>query len=305
MVAGLAVIAALANAVASVLQRLGVEGAPTERGRAQGLVGHMVRQRVWLAGFVVMAGGFVAQAVALHLGDLSVVQPILVSELVLIVVILWAWFGEPVGWRDVGGAVTATAGLVAFLAVAVPGGGQRTPAPAAWWGLAAATALLGGAALAVARRRVGTPRAVALGTAASLGFALTAAFTKAATGELVRGVGALVTTWPLYALAVVGLGSFLLMQHAFQSGSFAAAQGVLILLNPMASVGMGVALFGDRLRGGAPAVIGEVLSLTVMVVGAVVLAGSPLVAAVHDESGDHHALRGKRRRVWRRAGTGA
>ncbi len=46
-----------------------------------------------------MVGSFLLQAVALHLGDLSQVQPILTTELMFLVLILTTWFRFQIGLR--------------------------------------------------------------------------------------------------------------------------------------------------------------------------------------------------------------
>ena len=85
------------------------------------------------------------------------------------------------------------------------------------------------------------------------------------------------------------------MQNAFQVGPFAASQSALILVNPFVSLVIGYVLYGDRLRGGPLDVTLEVLFLAAMVAGAVVVSTSPLVASVHDETGESHLLRGRGR----------
>jgi hypothetical protein len=144
-------------------------------------------------------------------------------------------------------------------------------------------------------------RALALGAGASVGFALLAAITKSMTDRLVAGWGPLFTSWQLYALAVLGLGSFLIMQAAFQVGPFAASQSTLILVNPFVSIVVGSVLYGESLRGGAWFLTLEVASLLVMVLGALGLSTSPLVAQVHEEtSTEHHLLAGRGRyAIWR------
>jgi hypothetical protein len=52
-------------------------------------------------------------------------------------------------------------------------------------------------------------------------------------------------------------------------------------------------LFGETLRGGPLYVILELLSLMVMVAGAVGLSSSSLVAQVHEENVDQHLLQGR------------
>ena len=47
-----------------------------------------------------MVGSFLCQAFALHLGDLSQVQPILTVELLLLVLFLATWFRFRIGWHE-------------------------------------------------------------------------------------------------------------------------------------------------------------------------------------------------------------
>ena len=132
MVVSLALLAALANAVASICQRLGVEDAPHGDGPCLGLVRHMVQRPVWLLGFAIMAAGYACQAVALHLGAIDVVQPMLVTELVILVVVLWLWYATPISARDLASAVATAGGLGAFLALASPKVGSRVPGAGSW-----------------------------------------------------------------------------------------------------------------------------------------------------------------------------
>ena len=66
MVYLLALACSFSNALTSVLQRMGVEYAPAEDSMRFRLVSHVLRQRVWLAGFALMIGSFLMQATALH-----------------------------------------------------------------------------------------------------------------------------------------------------------------------------------------------------------------------------------------------
>jgi hypothetical protein len=140
-----------------------------------------------------------------------------------------------------------------------------------------------------------------LGAGASIGFALLSAITKSMTNVLVTGWGAMFTSWQLYAVAVIGLSSFVVMQSAFQVGPFAASQSTLILVNPFVAIAVGHVLYGESLRGGPLYATLEVLSLAVMVVGALGLSTSSLVAHVHEETPGTDLLRGRGRYArWRR-----
>ena len=97
MVYLLATIAALANALTSILQRMGVQDAPDSDTLHLSLLTHAFRRGVWLLGFAFMIGSFLCQAVALHFGNLSQVQPILTTELLFLVVILATWFRFQIG----------------------------------------------------------------------------------------------------------------------------------------------------------------------------------------------------------------
>ena len=84
----LAVGAALANAVTTILQRIGVETAPRESEMRLSLITHAMHKRVWVIGMGLMVASFGLQATALARGRLSVVQPVLTLELPILVLIL-------------------------------------------------------------------------------------------------------------------------------------------------------------------------------------------------------------------------
>ena len=77
------------------------------------LVGYLFRQPLWLLGWIAAVGGFAFQAVAVHYGQLSVVQPILVTELVFVLVLRRVWIGQDVA-RAAWVAVLAVCGALAI-----------------------------------------------------------------------------------------------------------------------------------------------------------------------------------------------
>jgi hypothetical protein len=143
-------------------------------------------------------------------------------------------------------------------------------------------------------------QALLLGAGASIGFALLSAITKSMTDLLVEGWGALFGSWQLYALCVIGLFSFVIMQSAFRVGPFAASQSALILVNPFVSIFIGHVLFGEDLRGGPLFVTLEALSLLMMVLGGLGLSTSALMTTMHEATPDTHLLKGRGRYArWR------
>src|SRR5215469_5404288 len=111
----LAVLAAFANALTTILQRLGVESAPENTTMRLSLMAHALRKKVWLAGFGVMIAAFLLQFAALHFGGLTSVQPVLTLELPFLVAILGTWFRHRLSWHEWAGAIAAAGGLSAFL----------------------------------------------------------------------------------------------------------------------------------------------------------------------------------------------
>jgi drug/metabolite transporter (DMT)-like permease len=280
MVFVLALGAALANALTSVFQRKGIETAPAAATLRFSLIAYAVRRGIWLAGFGLMIVSFLLQAVALHLGRLSEVQPVLTTELVFLVAVLASWFGFRIGRREWIGAIGVTAGLAGFLLFADPVDGTLSPPLWEW-------AIAGGActvaivtAVLLALRGPRWWRAAMFGTAASISFAFTAACTKVVSGFAADDWTSLYRHWQTYALACFGALAVFLAQNAIHAGPLVASQSTIVLVDPVASILVGVGLFGDDLRTTGAWGPLEALSLLVMVGGAVVLAHSPLVAGL-------------------------
>ena len=121
-----ALLAALCNALNVITQHAASISGP-KRSTGWGFVVYLLHNSLWLAGWVALAGAFVFQALALNSGQLSVVQPILVTELVFALVLRRAWLRQsirPVTWWA---AAATCLALGAFLATAEPQGGRPVP----------------------------------------------------------------------------------------------------------------------------------------------------------------------------------
>src|SRR6266571_2951737 len=252
MVYVLALASSLVNALTSVLQRLGVQNAPADATLRLSLLTHALRRGVWLLGFALMIVSFALQAVALHVGRLSEVQPILTTELVFLVAILAIWFRFTIGSREWIGAIAVAGGLSGFLYFAQPRYGM-TPPPGWRWGVAGGVcAGIIAVTVILATRGPRWWRATMFGTAASVSFAF------------------------FGALAVF------LTQNAIHAGPLVASQSTLVLVDPLASICIGIGLFGDDLHTGGAAGPLEALSLLIAFGGAFWLARSPLISAMKE-----------------------
>jgi hypothetical protein len=277
----LALLAAAANALATVLQRIGVEEAGAE-GR-QNLMASVMRRPIWFAGLSLTSASFLLQAVALSVGDLSSVQPVMVTELLFLLLILVLWFRQPLGWREWAGAAGTATGLSAFLALSAATPGHERPGHGDWVLLLAASLGAVVAAALAARRGPRSWRAAAYGVAGGIMFALTAAFIKTVAEMWPRGLATVATHWQTYGVAVSGLIGLVLSQHALEAGPVAASQSALLVMNPIASIVMGVFLFGDHLHAAGGRLGFELAALVVMFGFLLLLSGSPLIAASTEE----------------------
>ncbi|MBS2963347.1 DMT family transporter [Actinocrinis puniceicyclus] len=265
--------AAAANATASVLQRRAARRSPPEQESRRNLITELIRRRVWLAGIGCLIAAFLLQAVALYLGGLSLVQPLLTAELPFTLLLASRLSRTPLdraGWHAI---AALTAGLALLLVGAAPSPGQRTPSTTMWVIAAASTGALAGALTAIGHRRDGPPRGALLGTGSGVGFALTAALMKDATQRASHGFGALFGSWLLYAMAGAGVGSLLLLQYALQSATLAVTQPALTTSDPIASTLLGVTMFGERIRLGGWIVL-EAAGIGLMLWGAMRLASN-------------------------------
>lgn len=285
MVILLALLAAGANAMAIVLQRIGVEESlrSSSTPKTKSLIMGVLHRPIWFVGLSLATASFLLQALALSLGSLSEVQPVMVTEILFLVLILGFWFHRTLGWREWVGAGGIAAGLGAFLYVASPAGGGETPSRSDWILLLLAS--LGAITLMlIAAQRGGRSwRAACYGVAAAIAFALTAAFIKTAAEQWPRGSAYVFTHFEAYGVAAAGLAGLLISQHALSAGPVAASQSSMLIVNPLASIVMGIWLFADSLQTSLGRESLEALSLAAMFVALFILTHSPLVNPTSDD----------------------
>ena len=117
----LAVAAAFLFALGTVLQQRGAVAEPSgasARGAARLLV-RLSRRPIWIGGILTDGLGFGFQAVALGIGKLVAVQPILATSLIFSLPLGARLTDQRVSRRDLLGAVAVTAGLAVFLVVGI------------------------------------------------------------------------------------------------------------------------------------------------------------------------------------------
>ncbi len=266
-----ALVAAFANAVNLLTQHAASIRAPKqEKGWRLGV--YLARQPLWLLGVGAAVGSYVFQALALHNGPLSVVQPVLITELIFVLVLRRVWIHQDVARAAWAAVFIVCASLVVFLVAAEPSGGKPAPDTAEWL---SAVLTVGGtiALLAVVGRR-GHParRAAVFAAAAALTWAMEATFLKAATDTLASfGITGMLIRWPVYALVGAVVAGTLLQQTALHVGPLSVSQPVLVITDPFASIILSVWLFDERFTDSPVKIAVAALAFAVLAVGVTVL----------------------------------
>ena len=159
-----------------------------------------------------------------------------------------------------------------------------------------------GSSVAVLLTVSGSPawRAAWFGVAGAIAFAFTAALDKRDEHcRSTHGWSRVFLDWPPYALAGAGLAGVFLAQNAYRAGPVTASQTALVVVDPLASIAIGIGLFGDHLQTGGGRAAWEVVGLLVLFAGVFSLSRSPLVVSVKTEDAeggpDVHLLSRNRR----------
>jgi drug/metabolite transporter (DMT)-like permease len=287
-----AVLAAVANAVSSVLQRKANQAEPSDDNMSYRLIVDLLHKPVWFGGILGVIAGFLLQAAALSTGPLSAVEPILILELPVTLILAGFVFHRRLHRREWVAAAAITVGVAGLLYFLAPRGGSAG-IPGVEWGIGiGATLALVAALVAWSRRDVSQVRkAAVLGVATGVTFGLTAALMKAMTNALEHGFVNIFTTWQTYAMIVAGGLAMFLLQSALNAGPLVAAQPGFTAADPVVAILWGVLIFGEHVRGGWYLVL-VVVSVAVAAWGMGRLSRSPLVTGATADtttSGGHES----------------
>ena len=236
---------AFCNALNLVMQHIASTGDP-DHSKGWRFVRYLLSNPLWLLGWIALAGAFVFQALALHNGQMSVVQPLLVTELVFALVLRRLWIHQQIRGVTWWAAALTCGSLALFVAMSEPTGGNAGPTSSVWVAATAATA--GAAAVLALLGTRGSPvrRAALLGAATSILWALVATFIKATTDTLTQfGPAGMFTHWPVYALAVAGIAAELLNQAALHVGPLSVSQPLIVVVDPIVSIALSVFVFAE------------------------------------------------------------
>lgn len=270
------IVAASLNASASVLQRRATKAEPESAAFSLRMFADLAHRLTWILGITAMIMGFLLHAVSISLSRIALVQPLLITELPITLVLASWTFRLRISRRDWLAIAMATAGLATFLGCLAPAGGDPARVPTTTWAIGIAATATGVLALLVLGYRGRREhRAALLGVATGAAFGLNSSLI-AGVGAAVGHGGNLFTTWQTYGILILGPVSFFLLQNALQAGNLVASQPGFTLTNPLVSVAFGLAVFGEHGQGG-PFLIGTIAGVALIAAGTITLSQSELL----------------------------
>jgi hypothetical protein len=283
---GAALAGSLVLGASSVAEQRGTQRVKARPALSPRLLLDLVRQPLWLTAIGAILVGFTLQVVALRFGPLALVEPILISDLIIAVLISAVLRKR---WDPVmlGGVVACAAGLAGFLVIARPSGGRTDVSLTAVLPLAVGLAAVLAGCLAVARRSE-QARPLALALACGIDYGVAAFVVKLLTADFSGGLPQVFSHWPIYALAIIGPLGFLLNQNAFQQGILLApVLAIITVCDPLVSIVLAHFLLDEKFTSTPLGVAGEVIALVVMTAGIIVVAHhSPMVIRQLAETAD-------------------
>jgi hypothetical protein len=266
------------------LQALEARQVDGEHSLKPSLIGKLVRNKRWLGATALGLAGWPLEIVALLLAPLTVVQPCLVSGLILLLWLGATKLGEKPGRREILAVTAIIAGIVGVAWAAPDRSADH-----------ADTAVIG-LALVLVAVPIGLPYALrgrgrAIGFLAVLsagcGYAWTAVASKLLTDELAAGALLVAAAWLATAIASEGL-ALLSEMSALQNRPATHVAPVMFAVQVLVPVLLAPLIFGESWSTTPLNGVVLVAFIAVAVSGTVLLAGSKAVGAViesaHEQS---------------------
>jgi drug/metabolite transporter (DMT)-like permease len=249
-------------AVANALQHRVAGTVPPSVRRAPDVLRHLTMKPVWLAATLVSFVAMVLHAVALRIGSIALVQPLMLVGVVLAVPLRAALERKLPPWRELRAVLVTVIGLGVFLWCANTAPSHATPRLATALVLALSGVATAVGALRACRARFARdPRLQAglLGIAAGVLFGMTAGLLKLIGNVMADGRSGGYTL-PVLFLALCGLGVLgtALNQRAYQIAPISFSMPVVNVVDVAIAVLFGALVFHE-LPGHTP--VGLVLQL--------------------------------------------
>jgi drug/metabolite transporter (DMT)-like permease len=199
------------------------------------------------------------------------VQPLLVTTVVFALPLGYFLTRQHVGRREVIGAIVIILGLGLFVYFGDPAGGNENASNSQWAITIALLSVLSVLLLVFEGRGGFSMKAAVYGTVAGILFGLSSSLTKPTLDYLHVSIGAMLSHWECYALAVAGVLGFVLQQVSLGTGRLAPSVATVSVANPIVGILIGIILLDERFSRPAWHVVAAVAGLGLALVGAVVI----------------------------------
>ncbi|MCC5036639.1 DMT family transporter [Streptomyces sp. WAC 00631] len=276
-----ALAAGLCFALAGVLQQRSASARPADEFLSFRLLLDLARKPLWVSGIALAVLAYGCQGLALAYAPLTLVQPLIVSELLFAIPLSALVLRMRLRRREWCGVLAVSTGLVTALAAARPRPAEAVADPGAWLVMLAGVGAAAAAALVAGRHAGGTAKASLIALAAGLVMGTQSVLLAATVERFDGGAAAVFTAWQTYLLVGASIGGLLLIQSAFQAGPLAASMPVMDAVEPAVAIAAGVTLFGESVRTGWPAGGVALAGLLLLFAGIVLLDTSPLLKALY------------------------
>jgi len=277
LAAALALLSALGFSFSTSFQHLAAGRVHLDVTHPLHVLWQLVRSPRWLAGSSIGLMAWFLHAVALNLGTLALVQPIILLGVVLAVFVRSAIDHRLPDSHEIVGVVVTIVSLIAVVSVAETEHGDATASTRAVLVVVAIGLVV---ALLVTRLANQIPRrgvaAFALGMTAGSLFGITACLMKVAGRAVVdHGVPGALLTWSPWVLLGCAVFAMSLNQRAYQLSRLSHSMPILNVTSVLLSILLGAALFGEQLPTTAPALAVQAVGLAGIMWGLFRIADGP------------------------------
>ncbi|MFI7404518.1 DMT family transporter [Streptomyces sp. NPDC049541] len=272
----LAVSAACCVGFGFVLQQNAAQRAPLNDFLSPRLLLDLMQVPRWLGGIALMVAGMVLGAIALSQGEISLVEPLLATNLLFALALSRKQTRQPLGRQGWTGLALLAGGVTAFIVAGEPRGGTAVTDPFRHWLIIGAMIGLALLLTTYAKRSRLSAAPVLLALAAGLLYGVQDALTRVSGERFTQGgLTELATGWQPYGVAALGVAGLILVQSAFETAPLRMSLPALTAAQPLAGILCGVGFLGDRLRTDTGALAWEAAGLAAIVSGIVLLGLHP------------------------------
>jgi hypothetical protein len=244
----LALCAAMASAIGSVIRQRSAHEVTDEKVGHFALFGKSLRDTRWWLGSGGAIANYALLAVALGLGSVTLVTALQVTALLFAMPIYARLTHHRVTRWEWTWAVLLAVALAVFVAVGEPKAGHSQGTLTAWLIVSAVTVPLLVLCVLAARVWHGRPvAAVLLAVVAGASLAVLAVLTKGVVDTLGSGIGAVLHTPELYAYLPVAVAGMIFQQSAFRAGALTASMPTFTVVEPVVAAALGVTVLDESL----------------------------------------------------------